>query len=54
MLIRKSEDLKWSDVTPQSLYLRRREFLATAAVPVLATTKVTRFSLFALPLTFSR
>ena len=36
MLIRKSEDLKWSDVTPESLYLRRRDFLATAAVPVLA------------------
>ena len=36
MLIRKSEDLKWSDVTPESLYLRRRDFLATAAIPVLA------------------
>jgi len=36
MLIRKAEDLKWSDVTPESLYLRRRDFLATAAVPVLA------------------
>ena len=36
MLIRKPDDLKWSDVTPESLYLRRREFLASAAVPVLA------------------
>jgi methionine sulfoxide reductase catalytic subunit len=36
MLIRKADELKWSDVTPESLYLRRREFLATAAVPVLA------------------
>jgi len=36
MLIQKPVDLKWSDVTPESLYLRRREFLATAAVPVLA------------------
>jgi methionine sulfoxide reductase catalytic subunit len=36
MLIRKADDLKWSDVTPESLYLRRREFLASAAVPVLA------------------
>ena len=36
MLIRKPEDLKWSDVTPESLYLRRRDFLASAAVPVLA------------------
>jgi methionine sulfoxide reductase catalytic subunit len=38
MLIRKAKDLKWSDVTPESLYMRRREFLATAAVPVLAGT----------------
>ena len=36
MLIRKADDLKWSDVTPESLYLGRREFLASAAVPVLA------------------
>ena len=36
MLIRKADDLKWSDVTPESLYLRRREFLASAAVPLLA------------------
>ena len=44
MLIRKRDDLKWSDVTPESLYLRRREFLASAAVPVLAgaATLVTR------------
>jgi methionine sulfoxide reductase catalytic subunit len=36
MLIRKPDDLNWSDVTPESLYLRRRDFLASAAVPVLA------------------
>ena len=31
MLIRKSPDLRYSDITPKSLYLRRREFLQTAA-----------------------
>ncbi|MEO8678599.1 MAG: protein-methionine-sulfoxide reductase catalytic subunit MsrP [Vicinamibacterales bacterium] len=40
MLIKKPADLKESDVTPQSLYLRRREFLAvagsTAAAAVVA------------------
>jgi len=36
MLIRKPQDLTWSDVTPQALYLRRREFLASVAVPLLA------------------
>jgi methionine sulfoxide reductase catalytic subunit len=37
MLIRKAPDLAWSDVTPKDAYLRRREFLATAAVPLLAS-----------------
>jgi sulfoxide reductase catalytic subunit YedY len=32
MLIRRAPDLKWRDVTPEPLYLRRREFLA--AVPL--------------------
>ena len=36
MLIRRAADLKWSDVTPHQLDLKRREFLQTAAVPVLA------------------
>src|ERR1041384_4366987 len=31
MLIRKAPDLRFSDITPKSLYLRRREFLQTAA-----------------------
>ena len=31
MLIRKAPDLRYSDITPKSLYLRRREFLQTAA-----------------------
>jgi sulfoxide reductase catalytic subunit YedY len=31
MLIRKAADLRYSDITPKSLYLRRREFLQTAA-----------------------
>ena len=34
MLIRKAPELTWSDVTPQALYLRRREFLKTAAAPL--------------------
>ncbi len=32
MLIKKSSDLKWSDVTPKSVYMNRRKFLAGAAV----------------------
>ncbi len=32
MLIRKAPDMRWSDVTPKSLYLRRREFLQAASV----------------------
>jgi methionine sulfoxide reductase catalytic subunit len=31
MLIRKSPDLRYSDVTPKSVYLRRREFIQAAA-----------------------
>jgi sulfoxide reductase catalytic subunit YedY len=31
MLIRKAPDLRYSDLTPKSLYLKRREFLQTAA-----------------------
>ncbi len=30
MLIKRAADLRWSDVTPRALYLRRREFLAAA------------------------
>ena len=29
MLVRRASDLQWRDVTPEPLYLRRREFLAT-------------------------
>jgi sulfoxide reductase catalytic subunit YedY len=31
MLIRKPEDLRWSDVTPKAAYLQRREFMRLAA-----------------------
>ena len=36
MLIRDAADLRWSDVTPKDHYLRRREFMRAAAVPLLA------------------
>ena len=36
MLIRKPTDLAWSDVTPKAQYVRRREFMRAAAVPVVA------------------
>lgn len=36
MLIKKAPDLRWNDVTPEHLYLRRRDFLRAATVPVLA------------------
>ncbi|HEY8536088.1 MAG TPA: hypothetical protein VIL25_06550, partial [Vicinamibacterales bacterium] len=36
MLIRRAPDLRWSDVTPKALYLRRREFIQAAAVPLVA------------------
>jgi sulfoxide reductase catalytic subunit YedY len=32
MLIKKSPDIRWSEVTPQALYLRRREFIQGAAL----------------------
>jgi methionine sulfoxide reductase catalytic subunit len=37
MLIRKAPDFKWSDITPESWYLRRREFLASMAAPLAAS-----------------
>jgi sulfoxide reductase catalytic subunit YedY len=36
MLIRQAPDLRWSDVTPKAHYLRRREFMRAAAVPLIA------------------
>jgi methionine sulfoxide reductase catalytic subunit len=36
MLIKQAPDLRWSDITPESVYLRRREFLRLAGVPVAA------------------
>ena len=36
MLIRKAPDVAWSDVTPKALYVRRREFIRAAAVPLVA------------------
>ncbi len=32
MLIKKAEDIRWSEITPKSLYLNRRKFLAGAAM----------------------
>src|SRR5271165_1908318 len=32
MLIKKASDIKWSEVTPKSVYLNRRKFLTGAAV----------------------
>lgn len=32
MLIKKAEDIRWSEITPKNLYLNRRKFLAGAAV----------------------
>jgi methionine sulfoxide reductase catalytic subunit len=40
MLIRKPTDIPYSEVTPQSLYLRRREFFQTAASSALAAAAV--------------
>jgi sulfoxide reductase catalytic subunit YedY len=40
MLIRKPTDLPYSEVTPQSLYLRRREFIQTAASGAIAAAAV--------------
>ena len=36
MLIKPPEDLRWSDVTPKDLYLRRRDFLRAAGVALAA------------------
>ncbi len=36
MLIKRAPDLRYSDITDERLYLRRREFFQTAAVPALA------------------
>ena len=36
MLIRKAPDLGWADVTPKERYVRRREFIRAAAVPLVA------------------
>ena len=36
MLIRQAPDLRWGEVTPKELYLRRREFIRAAAVPWIA------------------
>ena len=36
MLLRRAPDVSSADITDESVYLRRREFLKTAAVPVLA------------------
>jgi len=36
MLIRKPPDLGWADVTPKERYVRRREFIRAAAVPLVA------------------
>ena len=36
MLVRRAPELRWSDVTPKEHYLRRREFMRAAAVPLIA------------------
>src|SRR5450432_1658829 len=36
MLIKKSADLRYSDITPKSVYLSRRNFLATVPAAALA------------------
>ena len=36
MLMRKAPDLSWRDVTPKAHYVRRREFIRAAAVPLVA------------------
>src|SRR4051794_8122477 len=37
MLTRKAPDLRFSDITPRSVYLHRREFLQTAAAAAIGT-----------------
>ncbi|MBI2828246.1 MAG: protein-methionine-sulfoxide reductase catalytic subunit MsrP [Acidobacteria bacterium] len=39
MLIRKPADIPYSEVTPKSLYLRRREFIRTATGPAVAAAE---------------
>ena len=41
MFIRRPPDLRFSDITPKSLYLRRREFLQTAAGAALGAAAAT-------------
>ena len=38
MLIKKAADLRESDVTPQTLYLRRREFMQAAGGALVGAT----------------
>ena len=40
MLIKKAQDLRYSDITSESLYLRRREFLQAAAAAAVGTAAV--------------
>jgi len=47
MLIRKAPDLRFSDITPKSLYVRRREFLQTAAGAALGAAATTLIPPFA-------
>ena len=47
MLIRKASDLRFSDITPKSVYLRRREFLQTAAGAALGAAASTLVPAFA-------
>lgn len=35
MLIRRAPDLRWSEITDERLYLKRRDFLKTAALPAM-------------------
>ncbi len=37
MLIRRVSDLPWSEITPRETYLRRREFIQAAALPLAAS-----------------
>ena len=47
MLIRKAPDLRYSEITPKSLYLRRREFLQTAAGAAIGAAAAAAASPFA-------
>ena len=47
MLIKKSEDIKSSEITPQELYLNRRQFMLSASVTaVSAGAALAGFDLF--------